>query len=309
MHIAIESEDLSLSRKYIKKQDPLDLEVFDQKLKASIAILKECEPEEGYYVAFSGGKDSQCIAELCKMAGVKHELAYALTTVDPPELVQFIKKYYPQAWANQYINYWPDGTAITMWNLIPYKRMPPTRIARYCCDILKEPGGVGRVIVTGVRWAESPNRRNKQGTVVVQTTSKKYKSKVAEIVPEAEDMGNAIRVNNDNGNLREVVEMCYRKKKTVVNPIINWTDPEVWHFLNNVAKVPHCELYDKGYTRLGCIGCPMNYRAPEELEKYPKYKEAYIRAFDRMILERDLLGENTKWSTGEEVMDWWLSQR
>lgn len=298
-----------MPRKRKQVDEDFDLEKFNTKLTVAIKLLKSLEPEEGYYVAFSGGKDSQCVAELCKMAGVKHELAYALTTVDPPELVQFIKTNYPEAWKNQFSNYWPDGTPITMWNLIPQRKMPPTRIARYCCDVLKEPGGAGRVTVTGVRWAESANRRSRQGTVVVQTTSKRLKGKIADLAPEADDLGSAIRLNNDNGNLREVVEMCYHRRKTVVNPIIDWTDAEVWHFLNNVAKVPHCVLYDQGYERLGCIGCPMSYHAPEELERYPKYKAAYIRAFDRMILERQLSGLPTDWASGEEVMDWWLRKR
>lgn len=50
----------------------------------SIAILREFEPEEGYYLAFSGGKDSVALKHLCDLAGVRYDAHYSMTTVDPP---------------------------------------------------------------------------------------------------------------------------------------------------------------------------------------------------------------------------------
>ena len=61
----------------------------------SIDYLREHEPPEGYFVGFSGGKDSICTLELCRMAGVKHKSYYSCTRIDPPEVVRFIRKYYP----------------------------------------------------------------------------------------------------------------------------------------------------------------------------------------------------------------------
>lgn len=82
-----------------------------------------------------------------------------------------------------------------------------------------------------------------------------------------------------------MVEQCYAKKKTTINPIVDWEDEDVWEFLNDVAKVPHCELYDQGFTRLGCIGCPLSGRDNmlKDFERWPRYKELYIKAFDEMI--------------------------
>ena len=95
-------------------------------------------------------------------------------------------------------------------------------------------------------------------------------------------------LNNDNEESRKMVEQCYKLSKTVVNPIIDWTDEDVWEFIHEY-NVPYCELYDQGYKRLGCIGCPMGTvkHREEEFERYPKYKQAYIRAFDRMVAERN----------------------
>lgn len=134
-----------------------------EKVRKSIERLKLFEPEDGYYLAFSGGKDSVTCKALLDMAGVKYDATYRVTSVDPPELVRFIKDVHPDV--KREIPLYNDGTPITMWNLIPKKLMPPTRLVRYCCDNLKESGGTGRITVTGVRWAESTNRKRNQGIV------------------------------------------------------------------------------------------------------------------------------------------------
>lgn len=260
--------------------------LFGVKDKVQIAIdrLKAFEPPEGYYVAFSGGKDSQCIYHLCVQGGVKFDAHYSITSVDPPELIRFIKKYYPDV-SRDYPRD-ADGKVVTMWNLIPKHTIPPTRMARYCCAELKETNGKGRVTVTGVRWAESARRKKLHGIANVQTQSKKIINEALQNNPSAKlnDRGGLI-MNDDNDESRRTVEQCYRTRKVLVNPIVDWTDEDVWEYLNDVVKVPHCELYDQGITRIGCIGCPLagSENMKRDFERYPKYKENYIRAFDRMI--------------------------
>jgi phosphoadenosine phosphosulfate reductase len=104
-----------------------------------------------------------------------------------------------------------------------------------------------------------------------------------------------------------MVEQCFRTQKTLVNPIIDWEDEDVWQFLND-GGYEHCELYDKGKTRIGCIGCPMNTAAAAELEEYPKYKENYLKAFARMLKRNDEKGLVSKcnWKTPEDVYRWWM---
>lgn len=111
------------------------------KVEKAIKRLQLYEPKEGYYLCFSGGKDSVVIKALADMAGVKYDAHYNVTSVDPPELVRFIKGKYPEV-AFDYPRD-KDGNRETMWTLIPKKKMPPTRIARYCCAVLKESGGGG----------------------------------------------------------------------------------------------------------------------------------------------------------------------
>lgn len=194
------------------------------KVQVAIDRLKAFEPPEGYYLAFSGGKDSVVIKALADMAGVKYDAHYNLTSVDPPELVHFVKLF-PDVVIDRPKD--KDGNQITMWNLIPKKKLPPTRVARYCCQALKEFGGKGRLVVTGVRWAESPNRKNNQGEVTVMSPKKKNKEELIESGNFYANTSGGVVLNNDNEESRKMVEQCYRQTKTVLNPIIDWNDGEV----------------------------------------------------------------------------------
>lgn len=137
---------------------------------ADIADTYSPDGKAGYYLAFSGGKDSIVTKRLLDMAGVKYDAHYRVTSVDPPELVRFIKEYHPDV--EREIPRDDDGQPITMWNLIPARRMPPTRIVRYCCEALKETGGGDRFGITGVRWAESSNRKQNQGIITIPKKNK-----------------------------------------------------------------------------------------------------------------------------------------
>lgn len=257
------------------------------KVQVAIDRLRAFEPKEGYYLCFSGGKDSCVIKALADMAGVKYDAHYNVTTVDPPELVQFIKREHPDV--SRDIARYDDGTQITMENLIAQNRMPPTRIVRYCCAALKERGGEGRFCVTGVRWHESARRKNSRNLV--------------------EEQGKRGRKIFSTDNLAEaeakIFRFCHQHHKKILNPIIEWTNAEVWEFLREY-EVPYCELYDKGYKRLGCVGCPMNVNAARELDAYPAIKKRYLRAFGTMLAARKRDGLAMVWETAEEVMDWWL---
>lgn len=217
------------------------------------------------------------------MAGVEFDAHYNVTSVDPPELVRFIKEQYPDVIFDYPMR---NGKRATMWSLIAEHTIPPTRQFRYCCSYLKEASGKGRVTVTGVRWAESNRRKTLHGVVDLRTKSKKLIGKALAENPAASlNKRGGLIMNDDNDESRRMVEMCYRTKKTLVNPIIDWTDEDVWEFLNDVAKVPHCSLYDEGFKRLGCIGCPLAgaKNMMRDFERWPKYKELYLLAFEKMI--------------------------
>ena len=274
------------------------------KVADAIKRLQTFQPKDRpYWLAFSGGKDSCVILALAKMAGINYEAHYNVTSVDPPELVRFIKREYPDVSFD--IQHDKDGKPITMWSLIRKNTIPPTQIARYCCKDLKESTGKGTVTITGVRWAESVNRKRNQGVVLVSNHAKEG---VFENIGKQDKRNRGIILNDDNDEARRAVEMCYRTHKTLVNPIIDWEDEDVWEFIHKY-NVPYCELYGKGYTRIGCIGCPMKNTSERlgDFERYPKYKDNYIRSFEKMIENMKKRGTvGRKFDNGQEVFDWWL---
>ncbi len=272
------------------------------KVKTAIDRIRAFCPPEGYFVAFSGGKDSVIVKALCDMAGVKYDAHYSVTTVDPPELVRFIRAKHPDAIF--------DRPELSMRQLIIKKQFPPTRLMRYCCECLKETHGEGRVTMTGVRWAESRNRRNNQGVATI------FNGKAGAAVAESfgadfvETGRNGIILNLDNDAARRTVEHCYRTDKTLVNPIIDWTDDDVWEFIRSYG-IPYCSLYDEGCKRLGCVGCPLGGSASmrREFERWPVYKKLYIKAFDDMLEARRAAGKTNHhrlWTDGEGVFKWWI---
>ena len=254
-----------------------------------------------------GGKDSVVTKRLLDMAGVQYDAHYRVTSVDPPELVRFIRDQYGDV--DREVPRDDMGEPITMWNLIPRKLMPPTRLVRYCCEELKESGGEGRMTVTGVRWAESKNREDNQGVVTIMSRSvHKELDGNTDFRPTRQG---GVMLMNDNDENRKLVEFCYRRHKTTLNPIIDWTDAEVWRFIRQ-ERIPYCCLYDEGFHRLGCIGCPMATRRGRSIEfaRWPKYLTAYLHAFERMIREREKRGKlDGTWRMGTdptEIFHWWM---
>jgi len=156
----------------------------------AIRRIQAHAPDDGLYVAFSGGKDSVVILDLVKRSGVPFDAHYNLTTADPPEVVYFVRRF-PEVQIHKPRD--KDGKFMSIWRLIRKKGMPPRRNARFCCEVMKEQGGKGRTVVTGVRWAESANR-SKRGMYegCYKDGSKHY-----------------------------------------LNPIIDWTTADVWHYIRS----------------------------------------------------------------------------
>lgn len=264
----------------------------------AIDRLRKFEPPDGYYMAFSGGKDSVTLKALADMAGVKYKAVYSVTSVDPPELVQFVKTF-PDV--SMEIPRDKDGNAVTMWNLIPKHAMPPTRIIRYCCREFKENTGNGAgVKLTGVRWAESPRRKSTRGGL--------------EIAQKKSDVRTREILDPDTIDAEDIKEITANNYEVIINPIIDWTDADVWQFIHENG-VRYCSLYDEGYTRLGCIGCPMGgpKQMESQFERWPKYKENYMRTFARLV-ENNRAKAKAKgggyigYKDAEAVMNWWLKK-
>ena len=247
-------------------------------------------------VTDSGGKDSTVCREIVRRAGIPYEVQHNLTTADAPQTIYYVRERFKQlelAGIPCSVNY-PiyKGQRVTMWTLIPMKKFPPTRLQRYCCQICKEDSCRDRFITTGVRWAESTKRKNNRGVFENFTR----------------DPNKKIILNNDNDEKRMLFENCTLKGKRICNPIVDWDDRDVWEYIRSERLLVN-PLYDMGFHRVGCLGCPMAGKNRwTEFRLFPTYERAYIRAFGKMLEAIHAGGGKTKWKTAGDVFSWWMEE-
>jgi len=62
-----------------------------------------------------------------------------------------------------------------------------------------------------------------------------------------------------------------------IAPILWWSDDDVWEFIR-AENIPYCSLYDEGFTRLGCVGCPLASQSKREIDfaRWPKYERWWM---------------------------------
>jgi len=82
------------------------------------------------------------------------------------------------------------------------------------------------------------------------------------------------------------------KRGSEICPIIDWSTQEVWEYIK-VNNLPYCSLYDEGFSRLGCMICPLANTPNRKREalRYPKVLEAYKRANRRHFVRNELGSE------------------
>lgn len=119
---------------------------YEQKIEHAIKLLQSIPQDGPIELCYSGGKDSDVILELSKMAGVPVVPIYKQTSIDPPGTTAHVKEM---------------GVEIrrpkeTFFQLVERKGNP-SRYKRFCCEVLKEYKIYDRAIV-GVRKSESIKR-------------------------------------------------------------------------------------------------------------------------------------------------------
>ena len=258
------------------------------RLNYSIELLRKAEkmalrldPENGFYLAFSGGKDSQALYHVAKMAGVRFKAYMSLTSVDPPEVIRFVRKLYPEV---ELIK-----PKISIYEMAKKKHILPTRTKRWCCAVYKEVYGAGSVTLTGIRKQESA-RRAKREEVSTEIKGKRGEYTFDEWSEHQETMVTCV-----NG-----------KDKLIISPIIYWSERDVWNFLNNIVGVPHCELYDQGYRRIGCVCCPMSTERQKikDLIRYPHVYRKWLKTI-KWLMDQGCVSYN--FENTEIVLKWWIS--
>lgn len=246
-------------------------------LQKAETIALNYDAEQGYYLAFSGGKDSQALYHMTQLAGVKFQGHMNLTSVDPPEVIRFVKRSYHEV---ELIK--PKKS---IFQIAIEKQILPTMRVRFCCAEYKEMAGAGKVTLIGIRKAESARRAKRNE---VEISSKKFSGDLDGLdeyrqeqkAKRARRKSKKQGVNITNADEEQTLVCIHGKESLLISPIIYWTERDVWEFLNDVVRVPHCSLYDEGWHRIGCIGCPMSSHKQKMLEneRYPHVKRSWIRA-------------------------------
>jgi phosphoadenosine phosphosulfate reductase len=258
------------------------------KMLKSIELLKKAEKlalmydsEDGFWLGMSFGKDSQVLYHIAQLAGVKFKAHFSPTSVDPPEVIRFGRKYYPE------VEFLPIEKSIYQ-EFLERKCLPSMRI-RWCCSVFKENKAPNKVTLVGVRHAES-RRRAKRNAIEVSNHkfsgdlegfSEWSKGEKARKVRATYNKAKRYHQLDQWSEHKEQMIHCISgKDQIIISPIIEWSDEEVWEFLDKVVCVPHCELYDQGYKRIGCICCPMASikSTLRDIERYPYVKEQWIKA-------------------------------
>lgn len=147
----------------------------------AIEILQILCGNTGCIISDSGGKDSSVLKHIAVKCKEKYGLSFTIqhnhTTVDAPETVRFVRQE-QEKYRSMGIEYNIIYPKKSMWRLIVEHGTPPTRRIRYCCEDLKEYSGHGEKLVTGVRKAESNNRKKSQGMVTFPKPRKELKTKI-----------------------------------------------------------------------------------------------------------------------------------
>ena len=142
----------------------------DSKINKAIRLLQSIKAD-CLEVSYSGGKDSDVILELCKMAGVKFKIIHKCTTIDPPYTISHCMQV-----GAEIIR--PKESMLK----IIRKHGFPTRRSRHCCGILKE-YKVLPIAVQGIRKSESVKRRELYKEPIICRTYGNKKNKAQIILP------------------------------------------------------------------------------------------------------------------------------
>lgn len=258
-----------------------------EKMEYSIALIRKGEqlalalnPTDGYFVGFSGGKDSQALLQLVKMAGVRYKAYYSVTTNDPPENVYFIRRNYPEVtFLHPRQNFF---------KLVEKKGLPLMN-RRFCCSELKEGAGAGNVVLAGIRADESAKR-----------------AAYAEAEVKSRRKEHADRHGITLGQIEQNEHRCIKgKDKLMLYPLLRWSEADVWQFLHEQG-LPTNPCYKQG-GRVGCMFCPFSGKKQIEYyeAQYQKFTELLMQSMHIYWERRD----KHELESPEQYYEWWKTKQ
>jgi len=255
-----------------------DIDMFSglNKEETAIALIQSFQPAGDYYVANSGGKDSGVTEHLTIRSNGRHQSYYCVSPIDPKEVHQFLREHHPKTiWEYHAKGFW----------LTVRKKGLPMRQSRWCCDIIKEAGGIGRTVILGNRRDEG-HIRSRQGCFGKHHTQDKFFLRPI--------------INWTHSEVWEYI----RKYNLPYNAIYD----------EGATR--------KGYgegrlKRLGCVLCPFSRDVKYEIDRFPKVSYLWRRACEQIMDDRLARGNISKrgkpykyqFQTGEELWLWWISRK
>ena len=231
------------------------------KIEIAVQILKQYEPTEGYYLGFSGGKDSIVIYDLVVKSGVRFDAHYNISPIDPPEVRKFIREYYPSViWDNYAKDFWKCFQV----------QGPPLRTARWCCELIKEAGGTGRIKILGMRKDESRKRKN-------YSIYKKFEKYI---------------------------------NTYWLLPIVDWSEGEVWEYIDEnklpYCSLYDEGFHRLGCVLCPYESAQISQLM---IKRYPKITKAWRIAIERYYQRRIERGTSLDFANSEEYWQWWISRK
>lgn len=178
------------------------------------AEISEQFYEQPLLVCYSGGKDSDVLVELARRSGIRFEVVHSHTTADSPVTVRYTRQRLAEfaSYGIPVSVHYPtqDGKRVSMWSLISQRKMPPTRKARYCCEVLKEAVGKDRCVATGVRWSESIRRQLSRG--IFEAFAKSQDERVI-VATDVAAMGGGYYSMHNSANVSPLIQLLTGRMK------------------------------------------------------------------------------------------------
>lgn len=217
-------------------------EELQKKVNMAVRLIQSAAMEDGspVEVAYSGGKDSDVILELTRMAGIPYRAIYKNTTIDPPGTIAHAKEQGAEVIR-------PEKTFFQLLAINGF----PNQFQRHCCKMLKEYKVLDRSIM-GVRKAESTRRAASyeeptECRVYGRGRHKEYAETFYPILEWTDE---------------DVVEFI-TERDIKVHPLYYQEDGTI-----------------DPKRRLGCMCCPMAYykKRIDYFKRFPNMVKAYCRA-------------------------------
>ena len=214
---------------------------------------KDMYAVEDMMVSFSGGKDSTVTSHVVNKALGTNKVLHVFgdTTLEFPYTLEY-KKRFNKNEESQGVRVLTAKNREKNFEELCDVVGPPSRVMRWCCTVFKT-GAIQKTISSAFK--DKNNILSFQGIRHNESASRsKYER-------ESED--------------------SKISKQTVVSPIIDWIDYDVWLYILT-TKIDFNFAYRLGWTRVGCWCCPNNGLWSEFLAKVHMYDQ-YVHWHDLLL--------------------------